>query len=122
MIQGAMAHIKELKESADFVLTKAQMDRVEALLAESDTVREFVKRCVRVSERNDTVTVDELGQAYSTFCSTCGYHPVSLLEVEKQLPNLMEEIYRSSKRNDIKSEEGTRRGFKGVQINWSYVT
>jgi P4 family phage/plasmid primase-like protien len=122
MVRGGILHLKELKEHGDFILTKAQLDRVETLLAESDSVREFVKRCVRVSERSDSVTVEELVQAYRGFCSASDFHPVSPLEVEKQLPNLMEDIHGSSKRNDIRSEEGTRRGFKGVQIDWTYVS
>jgi len=121
MIEGAIAHLKELETFGDFVLTQAQQDRVETLLAQSDSVREFVRRHVKVSDRSDSVTTDELVRSYDEFCSMHDFHPVSPLEVEKQLPNLMEEIHGSVKRHDIQRDEGTRRGYRGVQIDLTYA-
>lgn len=120
LVQGAMAHLEELRNGGDFILTAKQQERVEKLLAESDSVREFVRKCVKPGEPHSSVTVEELVQAYSTFCTQHDFHVVAPLEVERQLPNLMQDIHGVSKRNDIKRHEGTQRGFKGVEVDLNY--
>jgi P4 family phage/plasmid primase-like protien len=116
MVEGAVAHLNELNECGDFRLTKDQADRVERLLAESDSVREFVRQCVRPSAPTDSVTVEDMLSAYERFCSTYGWHPVPPIEAQRQFHQWMEEIHKIRRRNDIRTGEGVQRGFKGVQM------
>ena len=117
MIRGAITHLNELKQHGDFVLTKAQLDRTEILLAESDSVREFVRRCLKPSTAGRSVTVEELVRGYSTFCELQDWHAVAPTLVEKQLSDLIPDIHGIHKRNDIKSNEGIQRGFKGIECD-----
>jgi putative DNA primase/helicase len=120
MLEGALAHLAELKEFGDFVLTEGQRERVDALLAESDSVRAFVQRCLRPAHPGATVTTEELVQTYAAFCSKMDWHPSAPTTVEKQLPDLVLEIHGVHKRNDIKTSWGTQRGFKGLEITPDY--
>jgi P4 family phage/plasmid primase-like protien len=56
MIQGAIAHQKELAELGNFRLTPKQEERTETLLAESDSIREFVRVCLKNSNPADQIT------------------------------------------------------------------
>jgi P4 family phage/plasmid primase-like protien len=117
MIQGAMMHLKELEEHGNFVLTAAQLTRVDALLAESDSIREFVKTRLK-REPSATVTVEELTVHYELFCKKMGWHSEGRTHVEREMPELIKEIYGIAKRNDVQTPGyGTEvRGYKGLQI------
>jgi P4 family phage/plasmid primase-like protien len=119
MIEGARMHLDELKECGDYVFSEKQKERVEVLLAESDSVREFVRTCVRPARREQEITVEQLVLAYQTFCTHNDWHPVAPATVERQLPDLISTIHGVHKRNDIKSDEGARRGFKGIECEVS---
>jgi P4 family phage/plasmid primase-like protien len=60
MIKGAIQHSRELRERGDFTLTDNQKALIDVILAESDSIREFVSHCVQRGEKTDTVTVEEL--------------------------------------------------------------
>ena len=90
---------------------------MDTILAESDSVREFVRRCVKPSTSGQTITVEELVQAYSTFCDSQGWYPVALPTVQKEVADLISEIYDIGKRHDIKTDTGTQQGFKGIECD-----
>jgi len=119
MLQGAVEHLNELATHGDFVLTARQAERVEQLLAESDSVREFVRQCIRVSGGRETLTVQEICQGYSHFCSTQDWHPVAPATLERELPSLLLEIHGVAKRNDIDRDGRAQRGFKGIECDTS---
>ena len=116
MIEGAVAHLRELDECGDFVLTPRQIARVDALLSESDSVRYFVRHGLAEADGGD-VTTDELVSAYVDFCDGRGWDALSRRAVENQLADLMLERFRASKRNDIKREGKSQKGFAGVAIS-----
>ncbi len=115
MIEGAVEHLVELDKCGDFILTDKQKARVEALLCESDSVRFFVRHALEESE-GGTVTTDELVRAYADFCEVRGWDALARRTVENQLPDLMLEKFRAAKRNDIKREGKSHKGFAGVAI------
>ena len=115
MIEGAIAHLVELDKCGDFILTDRQKARVEALLCESDSVRFFVRNAL-VENDGGTVTTDELVRAYADFCDGRGWDALARRTVENQLPDLMLERFRAAKRNDIKREGKSHKGFAGVAL------
>jgi P4 family phage/plasmid primase-like protien len=112
---GAIEHLRELEAGGDFVLTKTQGDRVELLLAESDSVREFVRLCLK-GHPSQSVTNEDLQQAYKAFCQEAGYDAIAPHTVAKSLPDLIAEIHHVHKRNDIETDFGTSRGWKGLEL------
>ena len=115
MIAGARAHMAELQEHGDFVLSDDQKNRVEGLLNESDSVRFFVERRVR-SSPSQSCTTDELVKAYSIFCDDQAWAARSARQVERSLGDLMLEMFGSRIGHGIKREGNTYRGYSGVAL------
>ncbi len=115
MVEGAQAHLAELEARGDFELTPRQKLRVNALLAESDSVREFIRRRVERHAGSD-VSVHELVEAYTVFCDDMGWEPLSARRVENALVDAMQELCRAAKNNDILRGEKPKKGFSGVRI------
>ncbi len=115
MIEGAVAHLRELDAHGDFVLTERQVARVDALLCESDSVRFFVRHGLIEAEDGD-LTTDEIVRSYADFCDGRGWDALPTRTVENQLGDLMLERFRASKRNDIKRDGKSHKGFAGVSI------
>ena len=61
------------------------------------------------------LAVTELMEAYFDYCPSRGWEPLPSPAAQAQLPTLMLELFRVSRRHDIK--RGTNvRGFKGVRL------
>jgi len=62
-IEGAIQHLEELECQDDYRLSLNQQCRINAILRESDSVRQFVEACV-VSSVGSDVTDNKLYAAY----------------------------------------------------------
>lgn len=113
-IEGARAHLGELADGGDFQLTRSQRLRTDALLMESQSVAVFVGRCLEIGEGD--VTVNELVEAYFSFCNRQGWSPLSVRQVQSQLPDAILDQYGKSKRTDVKREGRNQRGFVGLRL------
>lgn len=114
-VAGALDLLDELKTTGRFILTDAQMRRVDALLCESDSVRHFITEMIEAKHGTD-VTVSELQTAYHDFCEHQGWQTVTIRQFENQVSNIMLEIHRAAKRTDIKRDGKSQRGFAHVAI------
>lgn len=118
MIAGAVDLLADLAEFGDVQLTKAQKDRVESLLAESDSVRDFARRgCARAPE-SEKVTSEDALAAYVAWCERRGWSPMPSKRVEQMLPDALLEIHGAAKSNDIKRYPGdkAKRGYRGLSL------
>ena len=115
MVEGALAHLAELAECGDYRLSERQRRRVDDLLAESDGVREFIRRRVESCPGAD-VTVFELEEAYSVFCEDLGWEPLPVRRLQTVLPDAMQEIRRAARRNGIERGGSAKRGFVNVRL------
>jgi hypothetical protein len=88
------------------------------LLAESDSLRHFLRDCV-VSTRGETLTVAEIIRAYAHYCPDKGWDPMMDTEIATQLPSLMLELFRTAKAHDIKRDGRSHRGFRDVAFTGS---
>jgi len=113
MLRGAVAHLAELADCGDFVLTQQQKDRIDDLLCESDSVRQFVLKKVHKDPDAD-VTSAHLLAGYNTFCEDKGWQPLPSRIVGRQMPDLIMEIHRAAHRNDIQRDGKPQRGYRGV--------
>ena len=114
LVDGARMHLAELADAGDFKLTARQQQRVDALLAESDSVREFIRQRVERCDGADAAAF-ELVEAYTAYCEEMAWEPLSVRRVENALADAMQEIRRVARRNDIE-RDGPKRGFAGVRI------
>lgn len=96
-------------------LTDRQKDLVQDLLEESDSVRSFLGRRVR-AERGADVTSDELVRSYVDFCNDRGWDPLPNRSVERALPDLMLEIFRTNRSNTINRNDKAQRGYQHIKL------
>ena len=115
MVEGAMELLAEIAETGSMKLADIQKDRVDSLLAESDSLREFVRKGLAAGDGID-VTGHELGEAYVAFCEARGWNPLASRKVEAALPDAILEVHRASKRNDINRGGKNQRGYRGLRI------
>jgi P4 family phage/plasmid primase-like protien len=117
MIAGAIMLLTELREHGRVVMDDVQKDRVDSLLSESDSVREFVRKGLAPADGAESdVTTNELVAAYVRFCEMRGWNPLPARKVEQVLTDLMLEIHRMARRNDIQRDGKAQRGYRGLRI------
>lgn len=117
-VAGAINLLDELKIHGRMQLSDAQMERVDALLSESDSVRHFIKEMVQEADGRD-VTVHELATSYHNFCDEQGWQAVTVRQFENQVSNIMMEVHRVAKRTDIRRDGKNSRGFSHVALKES---
>lgn len=113
VIRGAIGHLQEVAECGEFKLTPRQTNRIDSLLSESDSVRQFVIRKLERQPYSD-VTSAELVAAYNVFCEELTWQPLPARKVENHLPDLIMEIHRIPRRNDVTRDGKDHRGYSGL--------
>lgn len=113
---GLQMALEDINEIGTLRLGEDQIHRVDALLAESESVRHFVGDCF-VKDANGDVASDEAVQAYAEYCSDRGWHPLPITTVQQQLPDLMLEFFKASKSHCLeRNGRKALRGWKGVRL------
>jgi hypothetical protein len=102
-------------EGGDFKLTTRQREVVDSLLAESDSLRCFLKDRVIADPYGD-VTVTELVEAYGAYCPERRWHPLPITEVYNKLEGLMLELFGVTKSHSVERGSKNQRGFHRVKL------
>jgi phage/plasmid-associated DNA primase len=114
-IAGAAMLLDEIAETGDIALTERQRKVVDGLLAESDSLRFFLRNKVQKSESDD-LSVDEIIEAYAKFCPEMGWAPLPITVIHKSLDGLMLELFHVLKAHSLKRDGRSMRGFRGVGL------
>jgi len=113
---GFMKLQAEFAEIGDFQLTDAQRERVDSLLAESDSLRLFVKAQLERHEY-ENVTSAEISQAYAEFCADNGWNALPTAVVERTLPDIMLEAFHVTRSHSIERDgKKANRGWRRVRL------
>ena len=115
MIEGAIKLLYDLETNGRIHLSKREEQRVDSLLAESDSIRSFVLNCIEPRHGSD-VTTAELGEAYMTFCEDKGWRAVSITNFQNQIRDIILEVHRLSQRHDIIRYGKAQRGYMYVAL------
>ena len=115
MVEGAIQHLRECDEVGGYRLTQAQVDRVEQLLAESDSIRKFVTERIQFSRGSDLSTA-EIIEAYFDYCSERGWVAFPTKTVERNLPDIMLENFRSAVGTNVMRDGKRVRGYPNVAL------
>lgn len=115
MVEGAIKHLAELKARGNFILTPTQQARIDGMLAESNSVAEFVKASVVPSKIHD-LTGDELLTAYEKHCQKQDWTRVSDQAFRTKVKQVMSEKFGLSQSHDLIRYEQTVRGWRGVTL------
>jgi hypothetical protein len=116
-IEGAQKLIREVNELGDIVLSDRQKERVATLLSESDSLRLFLsEKIARTSRQGDNLTVNEIVEAYSSYCISAGWTPIPVGLAQRHMEDLMLELFSTAKVNNIEREGKAQRGFRNVRL------
>jgi hypothetical protein len=115
-VEGAMMHLRELEEVADFQLTPKQAARVDALLAESDSLRCFAIERICKCPNCDPLPTEAIVNAYWDYCRERDWTPLPGKSIERALPDVMMDLFRSSKGTHAAGQKGRLRGYTGVKL------
>jgi phage/plasmid-associated DNA primase len=115
MVQGAFDHLEELKVRAEFGLHPAQVARVDALLAESQSIEMFLKAKV-VKRAGEELTSEQLAKGYADYCEEQGWEALELKKVQRELPSKMFGLFGTHLVNGVEDPNtGKRvRGYRNV--------
>ena len=113
---GKTTLLKEFVKIGDFKLTDAQRGRVDSLLAESESLRLFVRENLEQHAYGD-VTTSEITQGYAEFCADKGWNALPTAIVERTLPDLMLDVFHVTKSHDIeRNGKKSNRGWRRVRL------
>jgi P4 family phage/plasmid primase-like protien len=115
-LDGLRALLMDISEVGDIRRTERQAGIVDSLLAESDSLRYFLKDRVATRAGSD-LTVQEIIERYAEFCPSKGWDALPITVIQRQLEGLMLELFSVTKSNSIE-RPGQRnpRGFRGVEF------
>ena len=105
----------EFATTGDFALTAKQRERVDSLLAESDSLRNFLQARV-LPDPEGHITVSEIIEAYAAYCPEQKWQAMPITEVQRQLEGLMLELFGVSKCHGVERNDKPQRGFRGVKF------
>jgi P4 family phage/plasmid primase-like protien len=106
----------EFAATGDFALTTKQRERVDSLLAESDSLRIFVNQRLEKHEYGD-VTTSEISQAYAEFCADNGWNVLPTAVVERTLPDLILDVFHIPKSHSIERDgKRSNRGWHAIRL------
>jgi phage/plasmid-associated DNA primase len=115
-LQGLEMVFEDIRSYGDIQLTDAQSGVVGALLAESDSLRHFLKDCVVKDENND-LSVSEIKEAYAEYCPKKKWNPKPVTIIEKEVEGLMLELFQTTKSNSLcRHSSRSVRGFRRVRL------
>ncbi len=112
-IKGLRMLLIDIAETGDIRLTPRQAGVVDSLLAESDSLRYFLRENVVKAPGSD-LSVGEIVQAYAHYCPDKGWDPLPETQIGRQLPDLMMELFHVVKTNNTLRDGKAARGFRGV--------
>ncbi len=115
LVDGAIQHLHELAMHGDFMLSDRQRQRIDGLLAESDSVREFAaNELVKVS--GGDITVTELYQHYARYCQKMEWEGLNERGFQNRIAGAVKETHHEIRRNDILRGGKANRGFKNIGV------
>lgn len=112
-LDGLKMLLQDIEKTGDIQLAPDQEDIVDSLLAESDSLRFFLRDNVKPQKGGD-LTVAEIMQSYAHYCPDHGWEPLAEGVITHQLPTLMLELFKTPRSHSCKREGRAARGYRGV--------
>ncbi len=111
---GAKKLLEEIPDSGgNLVLTPRQCGIVDSLLAESESLRHFLKDKLEKTSLSD-VTRSELIEAYAAYCPDKKWQALPITEVQSQLDALVLDLFGTTQRHNIQRDGKNCRGYGGI--------
>ena len=114
-IRGARMLLDDMGSGTGFSTTTAQAKRVDDLLAESDSLRTFLREKVRRGSR--AIPKEAIISNYFRFCDQQGWTPEKIGSVQKELPHHMLELFAVSQARSVEYGGKQVQGFRGIEMD-----
>jgi len=112
-LEGLRLVLKDIEVYGEIRLEGKQRSIVDALMAESDSVRHFLNDNVVRKEGSD-LTVSEIVETYAEYCPEKGWDPKPITSIHRELPSLMLELFATTRSHSIKRDGISARGYRRV--------
>lgn len=113
MLEGLLMLLIDIRDTGDIRLTDRQAGVVDSLLAESDSLRWFIRENIQRQEGAD-LSVHEIVQAYAHYCPERGWDPLPESKINNQLQTIMLDMFQVLRTNNCQRDGKAVRGFRGV--------
>jgi phage/plasmid-associated DNA primase len=117
LVQGAVRHVAELEKIGRFELSSTQRERVENLLAESESARHFAEDCLEKCQ-GAQLTVQDAVEAYVEYADVKGWDVGPDRRRSAEIQQAILETHRVALSHDIKKAEGGKacRGWRHLRL------
>ena len=115
LVEGAMKFKREMDAKGTLAQTREQLERVDSLLYDSDSVDSFIAQRLAPNKKAD-VSGEELLLDYHATCNRLNWHAVSGQEFMRRVPDLICQKFLIHRRNDIMRDKRSVRGYKGLTL------
>ena len=112
-VKGLEMLLADIDETGDIRLPEEQLTRVDALLAESDSLRIFIRERLRADSQSD-LTVSEITGEYAAFCLSKSWNPLPEHQIQRLLKGVMLEDFQKAQSHDCQRDGKPLRGFRDV--------
>ena len=113
-LEGLKAYREDLLMGGRLKRTSDQNRRVDDILNESESLRQFIQNYVFRS-KGRSVATSQIQSHYAEFCSLKGWSPVPDSKFRKMLPDLMQEFHYASESRSV-GAEGSGQGYRGFEL------
>jgi putative DNA primase/helicase len=115
-LEGLEMLNEEVATHGTLLLTPEQKNRAARLLDESDGLRIFVTENI-VADKSKDLSSQEIIEKYASYCADQDRNwNINVRIVERQLPNLMMQIFRTASNNHIVRNNKQVRGYRYVTL------
>src|SRR5262249_43832623 len=115
LIEGCNLLLKDLDHGGRLSLSPNQSNHINRFIAESDSLRRFLlANLSAVSQSESDLSTDEILDAYYADCVVRELNSIPTAEAQKTLPELMKDLFAKSRSHDIKRQNKSHRGYRGV--------
>ncbi|MDD3374437.1 MAG: bifunctional DNA primase/polymerase [Candidatus Omnitrophica bacterium] len=114
-LQGLALLLEDIQHHGDIGMPASQDGVIDALLAESDSLRHFLEDTIDRDDHMD-LSVSEIVEAYAEYCPSKGWNPKPITVVHRELEGLMLELFGTSKAHSIKRDGKSVKGFRRVKF------
>jgi phage/plasmid-associated DNA primase len=115
-VSGAVAYLNEMEKNGDFILSDAQSERVDELLAESDSLRFFCGHRIYRNEHGDRLRTEEIVEAYTSYCQSRGWTALGVKQCQWQLPAIIMELFGITLGDKIMRDDKRGRGYPHLSL------
>lgn len=115
LVEGAMKFKREMDAKGALTQSKKQLERVDSLLKDSDSVDSFIEQRL-IEKKSADVSSEELLVDYHGTCNHRGWKAVSGQEFKRRVPDLICHRFLLHRRHDIMRDGNYVRGYTGLAL------